>query len=203
MIDFDKKENEKECHDCSDFELISLFKETGGDKVFKELYIRYKDMIYSYIRNFLYKTPENIAEELLNDVFIRVYLKLTELKEANAFKYWLFKITRTICLNYIKSFKGDYISLDNELNPIKTNDLSDQRINIEEDYLSHELTDILYNEINKLEKQEREIIILKYFDKLTYEEIAEITNISVRTAKRKVEKCLIILNQNIKNKEMM
>ncbi len=203
MVDISKEYKEKTCQDFSDFELIGLFKETKQDRVFKELYNRYKNMIYSYIRNFLYKTPENIAEELLNDVFIRVYLKLTELKEANAFKFWLFKITRSICLNYMRNAKHDYISLDNERNKIQSQNLSDQRINIEEEYMNHELKDMLYHEINNLDKLEREIIILKYFNQLTFEEIAEITKVSIRTAKRKVEKSLVVLNENLKKKELI
>ncbi len=191
MIDFRFK-------DLDNIELINLFKSNKDEIVFKEIYLRYKDMLFGYIKRFLYNQPDDIIQELINEVFIKVYLKLPKLKNVYAFKVWLYRIARNISINYAKSNKFPYISLDNEDNSLVTDDITDSRINVEDKYINNETRKVVFNELNKLDNKIREIIILKFFDNLTFQEIADITKMSVRTLKNKVKSGFITINQTLK-----
>lgn len=175
-------------NDYADWELVVEFKKTANKKVFEELYKRYKNMIYSYVRKFLYRTPADIAGEIMHEIFIKVYLELKSLKNPKAFKLWLYKVARSICLKYIRSQKAVEFSLDSEQFPLPDNLAVDLRVDLEKEYINNELRNLVYKEINKLDKKIREVIILKFFDNLTYEEISKITKMPDRTIRFKLKR---------------
>lgn len=186
--------------DIDDIELINVFQLEKSNAVFEELYQRYKDIIFNYVQRLLYNQPEDIINELLNEIFLKVYLKLSKLKNPYAFKVWLFRIARNISINYMKSNKFPYISLDNLDVSINIENVTDSRIDIEANYINNEIKKNVFFEINKLDSKLREIIILKFFNKLTYQEISDITNKSVRTLKNKIRNTFDKINQKLKRK---
>lgn len=182
-----------------DSELVKIFQLKVDKKVFEELYNRYKDMIYSYVRKFLYRTPEDIAKEIMNEIFIKVYLELSSLKNPEAFKFWVYKIARSFCLKYIRSQKGFNISLDSNNDSALPLELVDTNVNLENDYINNEIRSAVFQEINKLDDKLREIIILKFFDNMTYDEISKITKIPDRTIRFKLKKAFDKISNKLKN----
>lgn len=182
----------------NDAELIKLYQSQEEESVFKEIYYRYKDMIFSYIKRFIYNQPDDIIQDILNEVFIKVSLKISDLKNAYAFKVWIYRIARNMSINYIKSDKFPYVSLDNQDNTVLTDMISDERVNLEKEYMNQEMRNIVMNEIKKLEPLTREIIILKFFNNLTFDEIGDIAKVSVSTVKNKIKSGFVKVNKILK-----
>ena len=151
-------------HLLSDSVLIKEFQSKADKKFFEELYLRYKNMIYSYVRKFLYRTPEDIAKEIVQEVFIKVYLELNTLRTPEAFRSWLYKIARNFCLKHIRSNKGVNISLD-DCNSLLGLNIIDSRVNIEEESVNNKIREVVFNEIKKLDDKLRDVIFLKFFDR--------------------------------------
>ncbi len=184
--------NKDEYKNLSDIKIIEKFIEKKDDKIFEEIYKRYNKRIYSYMKRFLFYLSEDIIQELLNDVFIKVYLNLSSLKNFNTFKRWLYQIAHNICIDYLKS--QQYRSAEH----YNFDYMIDRRIDIEKDYMEKELRKFVFQEISKLNDDVREIIILKFYHSLTYEEISDITNIPIPTLKYKLKEALTTLNRKLK-----
>lgn len=151
-------------------------------------------MIYNYIKHFLYYIPIDTVGELLDDVFMRVYSYVKTLKDPTSFKRWIFQIAHNVCVNYIKKKRMKSIS-DEHLEQIP-----DQRIDVEANYIKKEFREFIFNEVSNFDDKTREIIILKFFQNMTYEEISKIIKLSVRKCKYKMKKAYLELNFKIKKK---
>ncbi|MDD5066232.1 MAG: sigma-70 family RNA polymerase sigma factor [bacterium] len=182
----------------NDAELVRFF-QSGKDKAaFEELYNRYKNMIYSYVRKFLYRTPEDIAREIVHEVFIKVYLELYTLRTPEVFKYWLYKIARTLCLKHIRGQKSIDVSMDSSEFMAPFLNLSDNRSDIEQNYINNEVRTLVFQELDKLDDKLKDIVMLKFFDGLTCEEISRVTLIPPRTIRFKLNRAFEKISRKLK-----
>ncbi len=181
----------KEWVNFTDEQLIKKFLKIKNEEIFKELYERYNKRIYNYMKKVLYYSSDFIIEELVNDVFVKVYLNIESLKKILSFKSWVYKIAHNICVNYIKSSKPEQQIIEDTV--------IDKNIDLEKDIIAAEIREFMFNELLKLEPISRELVILKFFHNLTYEEISSILNISLRTLKYKMKDILLKLNEKFKN----
>ena len=188
------KENLKK---LPDEKLVEIFRSDKSNEVFGILYERYKNMIYAYVKKFLYTTPEDIAGEVMHDIFISAYLSLVKIKNPLAFKVWLYQIARRTCLKYIRSVKFSTVSIEAGSDPSHTFDIPDKKINIEKEYIEKEIRLAVFDQIGRMDKQFREIVILKFVNKLTFEEISGIIKIPVRTIKYKLNRAFDRINKKL------
>jgi RNA polymerase sigma-70 factor, ECF subfamily len=178
----------------NDSELINLYITNKDNDAFKVLYNRYKDNIYNYIKNFLFYAPLEVIHEILNETFIEMYLNLFKLNNFDAFKPWLYQIARYKCIHYIKERKRTKTV---PLIEDESNHLLDHRVNLEKDIIEVEMRKFLLKQIGNLDDKNREIVILKFFNKLTYEDIAKMTGIPIRTLKRNMNKIFYLLKEKL------
>lgn len=150
-------------------------------------------MIFTYIKRFLYYSSEDIIIDLLDEVFIKVYLKLPHLKDKKLFKSWLYRIAHNLCVDYIKTKKAEILDNKDILNQT-----IDKRINIEKEYMDNELMEYMINAIEHFSSDIRAIIIFKFFQGLTFDEISEIVKTPVRTIKFKLRNALSELGAKLK-----
>ncbi|MET0244312.1 MAG: sigma-70 family RNA polymerase sigma factor [Flavitalea sp.] len=85
----------------------------GGDtRVFSELVKRYQNLVFSITTR--YTSNREDAEEIAQDTFIKAFKSLKDFRGDSKFSTWLFTITRTSCLSFLRKKKPDIHSLDNE-----------------------------------------------------------------------------------------
>lgn len=155
-----------------DTELIKEFL-GGNDSAFNKIAVKYQQKIYWHARRMLGNHID--ADEVTQEVLIVIYKKLKDFKFNSALFTWIYRITTTRSLNYIKKRQGKkfLFFLDEEQKDIETN----------EDIIKHvedkEKMKGLLNILNKLPVKQREVFALRHFDELSYEEISEITGKSV------------------------
>lgn len=181
----------------SDEDLVQEFLAEKNNAVFEEIYSRYNKAIYNYVRKLLYYSANSFIEDLVNEVFIKVYTELSNLRDSTKFKNWIYRIAHNQCLNHIKSVRR---RKETELIPEM---ITDQKENTEERYLIQETRTFVFEEINKLNAKPKEIMLLKFYQGLSYDEIAEVTGQSIRSVKYILKTALDELNLKLKAKGVL
>lgn len=183
----------RDWNNISDEELINEYLISLENHIFKVLYLRYKDKIFFYIKNFLYYASEEVILDIVDETFIRAYAKLSDLKEKKFFKSWLYRIAHNLCVDFLKDQEKEIIS---DMESYKSQ--IDNRVDIEKQAIDKELLKFIYRTIDTFNNEIREIIILKFFHNLTYREIANIVKKPERSVRYQLDKALIDMEIKIR-----
>lgn len=163
----------------------------GRMDAFEKLMRKYENKVYSLCYRFSGNYDD--ANDLAQETFIKVYNSINKFQGKSAFSTWLYRVTTNVCLDEMRKRKNvNSFSLDN---PQKNDegeeiyyDLSDQKFNPELIAEKNDLKQIVHKGINYLSEQQRMIIILREIEELSYEEIAEILDISIGTVKSRLNR---------------
>lgn len=158
-------------------QLLDEFVVTRTAESFSALYKVYYAQVLKY---FLARSLERmVAEELSQNVLFTVYEKIDDLREKNLFLGWLFKIARNEWLQYVRNqSRRNKIARFEPLEP-ETREIMEATIGMP-------LTTEFNEWMNELEKDEREILMLRFIDGLSYEELAEALEIPMGTVKWRI-----------------
>ncbi|MFA6599042.1 MAG: RNA polymerase sigma factor [Ignavibacteriaceae bacterium] len=156
----------------SDYDLVRRFLD-GDEASFNKLVRKYQTKIYWHARRM---TGNHLdADEIVQEVLLVLYDKLKSFSFQSSLFTWIYRITITRSLNYIKKQKvRRFISFDSQENSGLSTD-EDLVKNLEDKEKLKKLNGVL----QKLPEKQREIFVLRHFDELSYEEIAQITGKSV------------------------
>jgi len=167
---------------------------------------KYEKKLLSYI---LKKTSLSLedAENLLQDIFIKVYENINSYNEDYTFNSWIYKITYNYLVDNYKKEKNKKLKTDsldeilwNTENLSLLNFLEDKNQNIENNLHKKELFKILIKSLNEIDEKYKDVLVLKYFENLKYSEISDILKISINTIKTLVSRWQKKLKQqSIKN----
>ena len=158
-------------------------------EAFRELFEIYQRDIF----NFLHFKLGNIeaAEDLLQDVFIKIWERRCQLRENTSIKSFLFTIARPAALNHLRH---NQIVLKFQVE--RTNKVSAEQA----EYLEFERIEsqnILMRAITNLPEKSRVAFMMNRFEELTYHEIADRLNISVKTVESHMGRALRLLRESL------
>lgn len=160
----------------TDFELVKEFL-TGDQSAFNKIAAKYQKRIYWHARRMLGNHMD--ADEVTQEVLIVLYKKLDTFSFQSTLFTWIYKITTTRSLNFIKKKKvKKFLFLDDE----NVREMH-SKTNVVQDVESQEKIKKLDEILQKLPEKQREVFIMRQFDELNYSEIAEITNKSTGALK--------------------
>ncbi len=180
-----------------DLKLIEEAKE-GSQNAFTKLYKHYHQVIQYYIFQFVYNSED--AEDLTILTFEKAFTKLDKYMPTSEFQTWLYNIAKNSAIDFLIA-KNRRPSNKVDINEANIMHFATMRTP-EDEYISKELGIRLEMAINRMKKHHyREIIKLRFYDDLEYDEISSRMNISegvarsyVLRAKRKLLKDLILEN---------
>ncbi len=149
-------------------------------EAYHALYNLYYDNLHFFCFSFV-KSKE-VAEEVVSDVFIKLWQIRNQLQDINNLKVYLYSIAKNFCLNYItRHFKNPVTSLDDlDIEPVVTMN------NPEELCISSDLVNRIRQVIGQLPPQCRLIFQLVKEDGMRYKEVAEVLNISPLTVRNQL-----------------
>lgn len=145
-----------------------------------EIYKTYSPKIVLYLSRFVGKDD---AEDLMQEVFIKVFNSLESFKGNSQISTWIYKIATNTAIDKLKNSKyrkekNKTTTLD-YVEPLKVKDQTkSSESDIEYGFLKQEMNQCIADYINKLPDNYRAIFLLKEYDDLSIEEIAEITEMS-------------------------
>lgn len=171
-----------------DAELIWQLKQ-GSEEAFTALYKKYWRQVYNFAR--LYLTTVESAEEVVQDVFVKLWEACELIRQEDNFKGLLFIITRNLIFNQHRK------TLNEDFYKMTVLAAMESTYNIEEEIEAHNLSEYIDMLIQELPPRRREIFNLSRKQHLTYKEIAERLNISEKTVENQIGEALKYLRKNI------
>jgi len=167
-----------------DFELLAKFKK-GDQQAFELLVRKYKTTVFNTIYSVMGNAQE--ADDIAQEVFLKVYTKADSFKGESSFSTWLYRITVNRCIDELRRRKNKIISYETEFNQeekLKLKDVLASRENdITEKLRQKELQDIIQKAMDSLPEKYRIILTLKEIEGLSYKEISQIMKISLAKVK--------------------
>jgi len=187
----------------SDEQLAMLYTK-GENGAFDELLERNQEKLYSYIL-FVVHDPE-IANDIFQDTFVKVITKLQEGKytDSGKFSFWLTRIAHNIMMDTYRHQKSSRIvepTEDNDLNKLRSDDLMD--INRENEFVNTQIMADVRNIMNALPTAQREVVYMRFYQDLSFKDIAEITGVSINTSLGRMRYALINMRRMAKSHNMM
>lgn len=158
----------------SDAELIKSVLASNTDD-FAELMNRYQQKIFAYLYRFLHQDKE-AAMDLTQDVFIKVYQSLASVDTNRPIQPWIYRIAHNEAANHIrtKTRKKESRLSDKHWQNLSNPDEPDP---LESD----EYRELIIRALDMIEEKYKEVLVLFFFEDLSYQEIAEILNTSTNT----------------------
>jgi len=186
-----------------DFKLIELAKETGDEKAYAELMQRYKKPVYHMILKMVRNVDD--AEDLTIEAFAKAFKNLKKFNPEFTFSTWLFRIATNNCIDFIRKKKLDTLSINN---PYKNDegdstdiDIKDINLDPQEEAIKSQKVEIIQTIVTKLPSKYQTLVKLRYFDELSYEEIAEQIDAPLGTVKAQLHRARELLFDLIKNRK--
>lgn len=158
----------------SDIDLITEFKE-GNQEAFNTLVRKYQKKVYWIARKMLGNHED--ADDVVQDVFVKVYRSLNSFRHDSSFYTWLYRITVNFSISAIRRKKiVDWIKFDDVFPTLKKNDAENNpHFGLE----NKEMNTLIEKAIEKLPVKQKQVFILRYYNELPYEEISKILGTSV------------------------
>lgn len=166
----------------------------GNTDSFNIIVNKYESMILKFVYNML--RDREASEDISQEVFITVYNKLYMYNTSYKFSNWILQIARNKCIDYIRKYKRVY---ESNLEDIK--ELASSEMSPEQTAEFKETKEAVLDFIKDLNDIDRQLIILRYTQDLTFYDIGEILNISESAVKRRYYKLRDKFKENSKVKE--
>jgi RNA polymerase sigma-70 factor (ECF subfamily) len=137
--------------------------------------------------HFLYRMVQNqaIAEELAQEVFLRVYRSRESYEPTAKFTTWLFRITTHLALNYVRDRRNDKLhdSIDERVEDGASRQLPDREENVEERMLRNARLDEIRQAIDELPEKQRGAVLMHKYQEMEYSQIAAVLGCSESAVK--------------------
>lgn len=174
--------------DSMDIRLAKLAR-AGDRAAFAELVELYKDKIYHLAYRMLHNRHE--AEEIVQETFLRVFTNLERYDETQKFSTWIYRIGTNLCIDRLRKRKPSY-SLDSEMNEGEGTDwyslLPSQEDTPDEQLLLSETQTQIRESIETLPEKYKAVVILRYLQDLSLQEISDVLSMPVTTIKTRLHR---------------
>lgn len=176
-------------------ELI-LNAQKGDIYAFEQLIKSYQQKIYNFA---LYKTKDiHIAEDVAQEVILRIFKKIRQYKFKGSFEGWMYRLTYNIITDVLKKFKH-FLSLDDFETTLSSEEHISTEKNIQNEFYQEKLKFL----INKIPHKFQFVLILFHIEEKSYQEIAEILQISEGTVKSRLFRARKILKKLLKKEKLL
>lgn len=172
----------------TDEELIRQINATNSTVLYGNIYDRYSRKIYN--KCFSFTSNKQEAEDLTQDVFIKLFIKIHKFKGQSKFSTWLYSFTYNFCVNYVnrdKSRKMNYASDSMDDHDYYLSQMEDVK---DEDLFEMDV-DVLKCALEKISPEEKSLLLLKYQDDVTVKELQALLKISGSAVKMRLKRARI------------
>ncbi|KYC65149.1 hypothetical protein B4098_1068 [Heyndrickxia coagulans] len=161
----------------------------GDQNAFNDIVELYKDKVFQICFRMIGSRTE--AEDLAQETFIRAYIHIKSFKQERKFSSWLYRIATNLCIDRIRKKKPDFyldaeISGTEGLTLYSTVPAEEKLPDMQVETL--EMQEMIQREILKLPEKYRIIIVLKYIEELSLNEISEMLDIPLGTVKTRIHR---------------
>jgi RNA polymerase sigma-70 factor, ECF subfamily len=167
----------------------------GNEASYTKLALKYQKKVYWHARRMMGNHLD--ADEIVQEVLLIMYTKLDKFQFRSSLYTWIYRITATRCINLLRKRKvKEFLSLDDGIEERRGEDIIE---NIEQ----KEKLKMVEDALQLLPPKQREVFILRAFEELSYEEIAEVTKKSIGGLKANYFHAIKKIEQIVNNGEMI
>ena len=185
----------------TDHELVELY-ENGNDCAFDILLGRHQAYIYSYIL-FLVKDSD-VANDFFQDTFSRaiVAIRSHKYQTSGKFSAWLTRIAHNLIVDKSRECESVYTVREDQVKPKALNSLRLSEATREDEIIDHQRRESIRHLLDYLPEPQREVIIMRFYDDLSFKEIAQMTGVSINTSLGRMRYALINLRKLIQGRRI-
>ncbi|MBR4728882.1 MAG: sigma-70 family RNA polymerase sigma factor [Prevotella sp.] len=177
-------------------EELALLYVNGNNKAFDELLSRTQEKIFTYIMYMV--KDEDMANDLFQETFIKAITKLQNglYTDSGKFVFWVMRIAHNVIIDRYREIKGEHI-----IEPTKDNDLENLKgASVLDTYRESEMVNEQVKKdvkrlMNALPETQREVVYMRFFQQMSFKEIAEETGVSINTSLGRMRYALINLRK--------
>lgn len=184
--------------EMTDEELALLYID-GNNQAFDLLLSRNQSKLFSYIM-FVVR-DHDVADDIFQETFVKIITKLQQGRYATTGKFgaWCMRIAHNVIMDWYRNQKAHKL-----VEPTQGNDLSNigyQGLvlgNIENEYVNRQVMDDVRKMMNRLPPTQREVVFMRFYQQLSFKEIAELTNVSINTSLGRMRYAILNLRRMAK-----
>ena len=164
-------------------EELALLYVGGNNKAFDELLQRTQQKLFAYIM-FVVRN-EDLANDIFQETFVKVITKLQEGKytDSGKFTFWLTRIAHNAIMDWYRTQKSEHIvdlADDNNLSMLKGDQVMD--MHRESEIVNEQVMQDVKRMMETLPASQREVVYMRFYQQLSFKEIAELTGVSINTS---------------------
>lgn len=164
-------------------EELALSYVRGNNQAFDLLLSRNQSKLFSYILFVVHE--QDLANDIFQETFVKVITKLQEGRyiDSGKFSAWIMRIAHNVIMDWYRDNRAKNIvetSDDNDLSNVTGNDITD--FNIEDRYVNEQVLRDVKKMMNLLPPTQREIVFMRFYQEMSFKEIAETTGVRINTA---------------------
>jgi RNA polymerase sigma-70 factor (ECF subfamily) len=181
--------------------LVKLYAE-GNNGAFNVLLERYQDKVFSYIL-FVVRNQE-VADDIFQDTFMKAIVTIQQGRyvENGKFQAWLTRIAHNLIIDFFRQTKNENCVSNDEVEYDLFNDVKLTEANVETKMVHEQVLDDVKLLIEHLPQNQKEVVFMRYYQGLSFKEIAEVTGVSINTALGRMRYALLNLRRLAVKKEL-
>ena len=186
----------------TDEQLVKAYAQ-GNNEAFDTLLKRHQERVFNYILRII--KNEDLANDIFQETFVKAILTIKQGRytENGKFPAWISRIAHNLIIDYYRQEKSENEqSADVEdVNILNRKDLCEATI--EDDIISRQIIDDVRYLIQELPELQREVLVMRYYQNMSFKEIAEKTGVSINTALGRMRYAIINLRRIANEKEII
>ena len=164
-------------------EQLALLYVKGDNKAFDELLERTQTKLFTYIMFVVH--DHETADDIFQETFVKVITKLQhgQYTDSGKFQFWVTRIAHNVIMDWYRESKADRIvepTADNDLSNLSGEGLCEG--NIENQYVNTQVMSDVRRIMESLPAPQREVVFMRFFQQMSFKEIAEMTGVSINTS---------------------
>ncbi len=186
----------------TDEQLVKAYAD-GNNEAFDTLLKRHQDKVYNYILRMI--RNEDIANDIFQETFVKAILTIKQGRytENGKFPAWISRIAHNLIIDWFRQEKSENLqSADLEdVDILNRKELCEATI--EDMMISEQIRDDIKTLITQLPPLQREVLMMRYYQKLSFKEIAQATGVSINTALGRMRYAIINLRRIAAEKDIV
>ena len=168
----------------------------GNNRAFDELLTRNQEKIFTYIMYVV--KDEDLANDLFQKTFLKVITKLQNHQYADSgkFLWWLTRIAHNVIIDYYRAQRSDKVvdaPRENDLSNLRSDNVMDG--NRENELSNAQVLKDVKRLMDALPEAQRDVVYMRFYQELSFKEIAKLTNVSINTSLGRMRYALINLRK--------
>ncbi len=186
----------------SDFKLIDEAT-SGNEKAYAELMRRYRKSVYHTLLKMVHNTDD--AEDLTIEAFAKAFRNLPKFKKEYTFSTWLFRIATNNCIDFIRKKRLETLSINTSYNNDNGEnlnlDIRDEDLDPQESAIRVQKIELIRNIVTQLPPKYQKLVQLRYFEELSYDEIANALDAPLGTVKAQLHRARELLLELVRERK--